>query len=88
MKVEGLVFSIIGVFLGAAGLVYWFLSKDPTGTAALGVSFGFGMLIGGYLLFTARRMEPRPQDRGGQTPGRARGAAGRNDCGRNRMSRT
>jgi hypothetical protein len=63
MKVEGLVFSIIGVFLGAAGLVYWFMSKDPTGTAALGVSFGFGMLVGGYLLFTARRMEPRPQDR-------------------------
>jgi hypothetical protein len=63
MKVEGLVFSIIGGFLGACGLVYWFLSKDPTGTAALGVSFGFGMLVGGYLLFTARRMEPRPQDR-------------------------
>ena len=63
MKIEGIVFSIIGGFLGVAALVYWFLSKDPTGTAALAVSFGFGLLVGGYLLFTSRRMEPRPQDR-------------------------
>jgi len=63
MKVEGIVFTIIGVFLGICGLVYWFLSGDPTGTTALAITFAFGMLVGGYLLFTARRMEPRPQDR-------------------------
>jgi hypothetical protein len=63
MKIEGIVFTIIGVFLGACALVYWFMSGDPTGTTALAISFAFGMLVGGYLLFTARRMEPRPQDR-------------------------
>jgi hypothetical protein len=62
MKIEGFVFAFIGVFLGACAVVYWFLSKDPTGTTALAISFGLGALIGGYLLFTARRMEPRPQD--------------------------
>lgn len=62
VKVEGYVFLIIGVFLGGTGLVYWFLSEDPTGTAALAISFGLGTLVGGYLLFTSRRIGPRPQD--------------------------
>ncbi len=62
MKVEGYVFLVIGVFLGGTALVYWFLSEDPTGTAALTISFGLGMLVGGYLLFTSQRIGPRPQD--------------------------
>lgn len=62
MKVEGLVFTIIGVFLGAIAILYWFWSKDPTGTTALAISFGLGGLIGGYLLVTSRRIDPRPQD--------------------------
>lgn len=62
VKVEGYVFLVIGVFLGGTGLVYWFLSEDPTGTAALAISFGLGTLVGGYLLFTSRRIGPRPQD--------------------------
>ena len=45
MKVEGLVFTIIGVFLGVCGLVYWFMSGDPTGTTALAITFAFGMLV-------------------------------------------
>jgi hypothetical protein len=65
MKVEGIIFSIYAVFLGTAGTVYWILIDEKTetaGVAALLVSMGLGVLIGGYLLFTARRMEPRPQD--------------------------
>lgn len=62
MKIEGIVFLVVGVFLGGTGLVYWFLSEDPTGTAALAVSFGMGVLVGGYLLFTSRRIGPRAQD--------------------------
>ncbi|MDQ1635022.1 MAG: hypothetical protein QOJ32_1831 [Frankiaceae bacterium] len=68
MKVEGLIFAVYAVFLGIAGTVYWILvsnNGDRTETAgivALFVTMGLGILIGGYLLFTARRMEPRPQD--------------------------
>src|ERR1700710_2521763 len=65
MKVEGIIFAIYAAFLGVAGVVYWSLENEPTETAgvvALLISMGLGVLIGGYLLFTARRMEPRPQD--------------------------
>src|ERR1700712_508511 len=62
MKVEGLVFQVFTVFLSVTAVVYWFTSKDPTGTAALGISAGLGLLVGGYLLVTARRMGPRPSD--------------------------
>jgi hypothetical protein len=62
MKVESLVFNIFTVFLGGTAIVYWFTSKDPTGTAALAISAGLGGLIGGYLAVTAYRMGPRPSD--------------------------
>src|SRR6195952_2653392 len=65
MKVEGIIFSIYAVFLGVAGVVYWSLIDDKseiTGVVALLISMGLGALIGGYLLFPSRRMEPRPQD--------------------------
>ena len=62
MKVEGLVFSVFTSFLGVTAVVYWYTSKDPTGTAALAISAGLGLLIGGYLLVTAKRLGPRPSD--------------------------
>jgi Cytochrome c oxidase subunit IV len=62
MKVEGLVFSVFTTFLGITAIVYWYTSKDPTGTAALAISAGLGLLVGGYLLVTAKRMGPRPSD--------------------------
>ena len=62
MKVEGYLFAFIAVFLAAADVVYWFTSKDPTGTTALALGAGLGTLTGFYLLFTARRIEPRPED--------------------------
>jgi Cytochrome c oxidase subunit IV len=62
MKVEGLVFSVFTSFLGVTAIVYWYTSKDPTGTAALAISAGLGLLIGGYLLMTAKRLGPRPSD--------------------------
>jgi hypothetical protein len=63
MKVEGYLFAGIAVFLAGTDVVYYFNSHDPTGTTALALATGLGALVGTYLLVTARRMEPRPEDR-------------------------
>ena len=62
MKVEGAVFNFFGVFAAVSGFIYWWFSRDPTGTAAMALCAGLGVLIGGYLLFTGRRIGMRPQD--------------------------
>lgn len=63
MKVEGYFFAFVAVFLAITGAVYWFLSEDPTGSTAIVFSAGLALICGSYLLFTARRIEPRPEDR-------------------------
>src|SRR4051794_34230890 len=63
MRVEGVLFAAIAVFLGATDVIYWFTSHDPTGTTALALGTGLGALVGTYLLFAANRMDPRPEDR-------------------------
>jgi hypothetical protein len=63
MKVEGYLFAIIGGFFVPVTAIYWWLSKDPTGTACLALSGALGLLVAYYLLFTARRMDARPEDR-------------------------
>ena len=35
MKVEGWLFLGCAAFFGGADILYWYYSKDPTGTAAL-----------------------------------------------------
>jgi hypothetical protein len=50
VKVEGIIFAVLGVFFVIVTPIYWFLSEDPTGTSALA-------------LLTARRIGPRPEDR-------------------------
>ena len=64
MKVEGYTFAAIGAFLVVTDVIYWFLSKDPTGTACLLLSGFLAGLIAYYLLFTANRLGPRPEDLG------------------------
>jgi len=63
MRVEGVLFAAIAVFLGGTDIVYWFTSHDPTGTTALALGTGLGALVGTYLLFAAKRMDPRPEER-------------------------
>ena len=62
MKVEGWIFAGGIFFFSLAALVYWFLSAEPIGTVALAFTAGLGFLVGYYLLFTARRIDPRPED--------------------------
>ena len=62
MKVEGSLFVGCALFFGAVDLVYWYTSKDPTGTTALALSVGLAFLTGFYLLFTGRRLPRRPED--------------------------
>ena len=62
MKVEAYLFLGCAGFFGAADLVYWNLSHDPTGTTALALSVCLAFLIGFYVLFTGRRLPPRPED--------------------------
>jgi hypothetical protein len=62
MKVEGWLFLGCGVFFGCSDIVYWYLSKDPTGTTALALAVGLAILTGFYVLFTGRRLPIRPED--------------------------
>ena len=63
MKVEGYVFAFIAAFLVPVTIIYGWLSQDWTGTTCLVLSIGLTFMVGYYLLFTARRMEARPEDR-------------------------
>ena len=62
MKVEGYLFLGCALFFGASDIVYWYFSKDPTGTTALAITVGFAVLTGFYVLFTGRRLPLRPED--------------------------
>ena len=62
MKVEGWLFLGCGLFFGGTDLVYWYVSHDPTGTAALAFAVGLAVLTGFYVLFTGRRLPKLPQD--------------------------
>lgn len=64
MRVEAWIFGINAIFFITITPVYWYLSEDWTGTSALVMTAGLALLVTFYLAFTARRMEPRPEDRG------------------------
>jgi hypothetical protein len=62
VKVEGWLFLGCGIFFGGSDVVYWYTSKDPTGTTALALCVGLAVLVGFYVLFTGRRLPVRPED--------------------------
>jgi len=62
MRVSGRLFAGLAVFFAVVGGVYWFLSEEPAGAAALIFTGGLGFLVAFYLLFTAKRIEPVPED--------------------------
>jgi Cytochrome c oxidase subunit IV len=63
VKVEALIFGIIGVFCVVAAVVYGLWSQEPIGTTALVLSAGLMLLIGGFFWFVSRRIDARPEDR-------------------------
>ena len=62
MRVEGWLFLGCGLFFGGTDVVYWYVSKEPTGTVALAFAVCFAVLVGFYVLFTGRRLPKRPED--------------------------
>jgi hypothetical protein len=62
MKVEGWLFLGAGIFFAGTDVVYWYTSKEVTGTAALAFAVGLAILTGFYVLFTGRRLPKRPED--------------------------
>ena len=62
MRVSGRLFAGLAVFFALVGVVYWFLSHEPAGAAALIFTGALGFLVAFYLLFTAKRLEPVPED--------------------------
>ena len=63
MKVEGGLFVGGAIFYFVVSTVYWFLTYEPVGTTALGLTGGLSFLIGFYVMFTGKRVGPRPEDR-------------------------
>jgi hypothetical protein len=62
VKVEGLLFAGGAAFFTISGVVYWMMSQEPAGTAALAFTAVLAFLVGYYMLFTGRRIDPRPED--------------------------
>ena len=62
MKVEAWIFAVLAIFCAIVTPVYWVMSKDPTGTAALILTFFLVLMIGLYLGLISNRMNPRPED--------------------------
>ncbi len=63
MKAEAWIFGINAAFFALVTPTYWFLSGDPTGTAALVMTTLLATLVTFYLGFHANKMDARPEDR-------------------------
>ena len=63
MKIEGWIFGLGFIFFLPLAAIYWFFSRDPIGTTALAMSAGLSIIVAFYVLYTAKRVYPRPEDR-------------------------
>ncbi|MGX4692649.1 cytochrome c oxidase subunit 4 [Streptomyces sp. JNUCC 63] len=62
MKIQGKMFMWLGVFLLITAIVYGVWSKEAAGATTLFMAFGLAVMVGFYLGFTARRVDPGAQD--------------------------
>jgi cytochrome c oxidase subunit IV len=63
MKIEAWIFGSLVIFLAIVTPVYWFMSHEITGTAALTLTFFLVLMISLYFALIARRIDSRPEDR-------------------------
>jgi len=63
VKAEAWIFAVLGIFFALVTPVYWFMSKDPTGTIALIMTFLLVAMVSAYFGLIARRIDPRPEDK-------------------------
>jgi hypothetical protein len=63
VKAEAWIFGALAIFFIPVTPVYWLMSHDPTGTAALILTFFLCLMIAGYLGIITIRIPPRPEDR-------------------------
>ena len=63
MRIEGWLFGLGAIFYAVVAAAYWFLSGDEIGTTALVMTGALAFLVAFYLLYTAKRVYPRPEDR-------------------------
>ncbi len=64
MKVEGWLFGAGTFFFVPIGVIYGILTswQEPVGPTALMLTGGLALMVGWYLWFTARHIDPRPED--------------------------
>ena len=62
MRAETLIVGITALFFGVTAPIYWYVSYDPTGTAALIMTFLLLGLVAFYLGVVARQIPQRPED--------------------------
>ena len=63
MRIEAWIFGGNAIFVAIVAPCYWFISYDPTGTAALVMTTLLCALVTLYLGFHANKMDARPEDR-------------------------
>src|SRR4051812_38456171 len=63
MRLEAWIFGILTIFFLIVTPIYWLMSHDPTGTAALVLTFFLALMVTGYLGLIARRIDVRPEDK-------------------------
>jgi hypothetical protein len=63
VKIEGLLFALGSAFYLAVAAIYWYLSGDAIGTTALSLTGALTFLVAFYVLYTSKRVYPRPEDR-------------------------
>ncbi|HEY1918410.1 MAG TPA: cytochrome c oxidase subunit 4 [Streptosporangiaceae bacterium] len=62
MKVEGGLFIGCAVFFAGMDIIYWYFSRETTGTVALAFAVGLAFLAGFYVLLTGRRVGLQAQE--------------------------